>query len=196
MKFHLLIILTLVLSSSVFGQDKPACNLSLKEAPTVRGLKLGMTLKQVEDLVGERLTLDNKPTSVSEAKTRTTINVGEKQALLVKFKGANFDGVIVLQLWFFNDILSGFEIMSRNPNAKWENSSKFIDYVSTTFKLPRNGWKEVYPNSVLSCKEFSLGANLSGWGDSLETLLITNSIIADRLKKLANETYLKGLKKQ
>src|SRR5215203_1825235 len=104
----LLPLFILILAVSVIGQTKP-CDLTLKDVPTLRGLKLGMTIDEVNKLLQINMSLADEQTQFvdigRDEQNQASVNfksadIGEKTFATSRFKSPNFEGVKKLALSF------------------------------------------------------------------------------------------------
>ena len=131
------LILLLLLPIAFAAQTKP-CTLELKDAPAIRGLRLGMPRVEAQK------------TFPGEA----TMVLIQKEALQ---KTPGFEGVDLLSLSFISDRLA--EISVLYEQITWRDSQEFASRLSETMGLPAESWIHSHLNSSgLICKEFTVTA--------------------------------------
>lgn len=174
MKILRLIVLCLLFCGAAIGQ----CDLTLKDAPAIRGLKFGMSGDQVIATIGKPLkTLD--PDANNWA-----YNPGMQ---LTDVKG--LDGITLLSLSFYNGKLFNITV-DYNPQITWKDAREFSQAISPSLKLPTNGWKFDDMNSrraEMVCKEFNIVIDTSAFGILIATDLVAEQKRRDDEKTRAGE---------
>jgi len=144
-------------AACVFGQAHPApCALDLDQAPTVRGLKLGMTSGEVQskgfDWVGGILTPDK---------------FGVRSATVLFSQNQDLKGVLAVQLEFVDETLASIHIQYEQQADIFPTGDKFAEQIKQTLRLPSVGWTPVGTESYsalkgqkLTCHGFTLTAGL------------------------------------
>lgn len=155
--FHLLF----VLSVSAQVQSSPLdelqklqltgnnpCNLTLKESPVIRGLKLGMTKQEVEKVIpsDSGIKLDDFVNYL----TTTQIS---------KIKG--FETMTSLDITFMPESIKSdiyrtksLAFKYKNDVAEWDSVSEFAENLSNNLNLPFGAWVFSNHKGVMICKDF------------------------------------------
>lgn len=141
MKITLFCLLT-VFSVSIFGQTK-TCNLALKDAPTIRGLKLEMPKQAVEKIL---------PT-VKLSNFLNYLNSSE----LSKEKG--FESLKSLDIVFSeNYSVSRLTFTYKDEVANWDSVIEFAESLSKNLNLPNEAWLFVGNKAEMKCTGFNVTA--------------------------------------
>lgn len=126
------------------------CDLTLANAPAIRGLKLGMSRSDADKIIPlDRVTILNS----------SDIRAYPKQGSAV-----GFENVLQVAARFVEDKLYNLEIEYDTDAIKWKNAKDFAENLSANFNLPARFWKYDAKNPVLSemrCREFSIKINSS-----------------------------------
>lgn len=121
------------------------CDLTMKDAPVIRGLKLGMSREEADRIIP----LDRVRYLDSSAIT----------AYPQYSKSAGFENVYQVSAQFFEEKLSTLEIVY-DPNAiKWKDAKEFAENLAQNFNIPYRFWKfNVKQPSVseMRCRDFSI----------------------------------------
>lgn len=121
------------------------CDLTMKDAPVIRGLKLGMAREEADRIIP----LDRVRYLDSSAIT----------AYPQFSKSAGFENVYQVSAEFFEEKLSTLEIVY-DPNAvKWKDAKEFAENLAQNFNVPYRFWKfNVKEPSVseMRCRDFSI----------------------------------------
>ena len=135
----------------------PRCLLSLKQSPTIRGFRLGMSIDEVkrrfttgfENARADRLGVIS--VQLPEAGVRWSS---------VAVNPTEFDGVFQLGFVFFDErlIQISYQYM---PDARWRDISQFLDVLSPSLNLNQQLWDVTSTyNATLACDGFSMKAGL------------------------------------
>lgn len=124
------------------------CSLELKDAPTIRGLSLGMALSEF---------LKMFPSATENTVSRR--NVGAISYDVNQEENPNFtDSDVKFNfVWFVDDKLSSLGFVY--PNYEPTSITDFVRQAATKLKLPLVGWKNYDGLSnpqVLKCKDFDV----------------------------------------
>lgn len=146
--------------------EAPSCNLSLAQAPAIRGLRLGMTLEELSELfpgvsLNElKLSVERDAGYPSFGNTNYGFRGGQHKDRLeenMRFEVNLFDGrVRGYRIYYrFNNQTSYGQIYS---------NEKMIDKLVESLKLPpKESWKSEYPGRIfLRCQGFQLVADFQG----------------------------------
>jgi hypothetical protein len=145
MKLFLLPLLAAVFCSPYAAQE--TCSLTLKDAPTLQNLRLGMPPEEVQTVFGRALKI-----KIKKKGWRVFFqNYIENPAPPV------LSGVRALYLRFFEGRLYQIEIFYENrPEIK--TIEDFENYLETTLKLP-DLWRDERGRQTIRCVDFSLFAD-------------------------------------
>ncbi|CAN5271977.1 hypothetical protein BH20ACI1_BH20ACI1_07430 [soil metagenome] len=143
MKIIFLIIILLVSSASAQTQN---CSLTIADAPTLLGLRLGMSPNEAKTVFGGKLKIKVK-------KEGTFF-----QNYIDKNPPPFLPNVRALYLRFFEAKLYQIEIFYK-PQIEKQTLAEFIDRLDTRLNLPSNLWTNEYGQATLNCNTFSLVAD-------------------------------------
>lgn len=139
---------TPVVKPSPVAKIKPSptpsqCDLTLKDAPVIRGLRLGMTRDEADVVIpADRVTIINSSDIVSYP----------------QFSNARgFESVYQISAQFSEDRLSAFDIIYDADDVKLKNAKEFAAALSKDLKLSPGFWKYNARNLAVAempCKEF------------------------------------------
>jgi hypothetical protein len=122
-----------------------SCDLALSEAPSIRGLRLGMTRDEADGIIpGNRITI---------------VNSSDIVAYPQYSNARGFENVYQISAEFFDNRLSALEIVYDPDNVKWKSAKEFAQSLSENFKLSPNFWKYDARNSSfaeMQCREFAI----------------------------------------
>lgn len=121
------------------------CDLTLKDAPVIRGLRLGMTREEADRVIP----LDRVRYLDSSAIT----------AYPQYGKTAGFENVYQISAQFSEEKLSVLEIVY-DPNAvNWKDAHEYAENLSQNFNIPFRFWKFNQKDTAVSdirCRDFSI----------------------------------------
>ncbi|MDQ3747958.1 MAG: hypothetical protein M3367_02920 [Acidobacteriota bacterium] len=181
MKILLLLVLIFAFCLNTYNQTtKKSCELVLKDAPVLRGLKLGMSEREVLSFFGvERIgelvifTTDRQVDYGYE-----TITVSKE----VFKKREEFRKVDKLKISLFNKKLFQIDIRYLQDEVRFENPKQFAENLSSNFTLPLQAWNysenDTFSGNLL-CKEFELKIS-PVFNEIILTDLITKNSIANQ----------------
>ena len=133
-----LFLLWLVIAGN--GQTK-LCNLTLKDSPTIRGIKLGMTKQQFAQRIGR-----------SSVGNFVFLYKNDLERL------EDFENVAELNALFNSqNILDSFVVKYDEEAVRWADAKEFARNLSNNFKLPLAAWNYFSTENreaVLNCKDF------------------------------------------
>jgi hypothetical protein len=157
---YLLPLVVLTSSSVVFAQTKPAsCDLTIKDSPAIRNIRLGMPEKDVKKI---RLWLDSKKKKTRPRKVPDT---------------SKFEGLVDGSFDFYNGRLYRFELFY-DRSIRWKGPEEFADAITPALKLPSESWAfERGVEGRIHCKEFKVEIN-----SSLNSLKLTDTIAEATIK--------------
>ncbi|HXG64456.1 MAG TPA: hypothetical protein VNO70_05070 [Blastocatellia bacterium] len=169
MKSLLLVAFVLTMAVEASGQTagtaaaEPECELTIKQSPTIRGIRLGMTLEEA---------LDQFPGIKESGLSQSTDKFGLSSARILadqypdkeRLKGVQF---IYLQL--FDNRIFSFSVHYAGP--EWRGVDEFISRLSGPLKLPAaNHWEPYHSSShqkTLNCQGWKITASTSGSSSSI-----------------------------
>ena len=136
----------------VQAQDK-RCELTAEQSPSLRGLRLGMPVDEVEQLLKQVRGAVAPSHSAAEEKRgllRVSIYPIAGQTNLT------FINVAVAKLEFMNERVTAIGLHF-DGGAPWATVDEFVDTVAETFALP-SGWKARHSSGErrLDCRGFNL----------------------------------------
>ncbi len=204
MKINFLLVwaMAIALTSSVLGQPSPTpkpmatpppkpmatpvnlkepaakCDLGIEMAPALRGITLGMTEKEVADVLGAEIKFEPD----SDGYTRSTLVIAKR---IPGFEGVNF---IEIKTYFgkISEINFGYELEFKSLN-------EFLDNFSPKLGLPREAWHGNYLESQMVCKDFEMKASTYALPKLvMSDLAAVKAITAAKIK--ANEDKKKAFK--
>lgn len=186
-----------ILSFSVFSQAP--CTLTLKDAPALRGIQLGMTVEDVSALLGETITLTDELTQIYTKREKNeiptvykTIDVGVKEFKTEKFKSGNFEGVNSIDLSFYKGSLYSIRIQYSGKYTRWKDVNEFAEYLSEKLSLPKESWNK----GRLECSEFSLWISVYDFGGFDSNIFLTNPTVASKIYSTAEQALKDQEEKQ
>lgn len=151
------------------------CNLTDATAPSVRGLRLGMTTQQLLALFPGITKKKEMKDAIEKAKSATGI-----EAVYLGFEPATdgdaqqFAGVESVSAGLYKARVVDFSV--QYSGATWRAIDEWVAKVSEALKLPgkdewATGWNE-HPNKVLRCDGIEIEAGIQGGGASIR---VTNT---------------------
>lgn len=160
------------------------CNLTEATAPSVRGLRLGMTTQQLLAVFPDITKKKEMKDAIEKAKSATGL-----EAVYLGFDPATdgdaqqFAGVESVSAGLVRARVVDFTI--QYIGATWRTIDEWVAKVSEALKLPgkgdwATGWSE-YPNKVLRCDGIEIEAGIQGGGASM---------------RVTNTGYLKAIEEQ
>lgn len=187
-------------ASSQASISKPfqaRCSLSEATAPSVRGLKLGMSTQQLLALFPGSSKRKEMRDAIDRAKSAT----GVEAAYLV-FDAATdgdpkiFEGVESVSVALYQARLMDFTL--QYANATWPSIDSWITKLSETLKLPGpQGWTmgpNEAPNKILRCDGVMIEAVMQGGGASVRVANSTLLKEMDDRAKAAEEKRRREMK--
>jgi LysM repeat protein len=154
------------------------CSLSVKYAPTIRGLKVGMDKSQVVGILGSSgLRIVPLMSSLTES-----------ILIYLPTLNAHLKGIESLQLKFFRDSLYEISINYEKAGIEWRDGYEYSLILAEKLKLPQNAWSSYGMGANIKCKGFSLGALADRNGSSY--LRLTHDALAAASKAAANQALI------
>jgi hypothetical protein len=146
------------------------CNLTEATAPSVRGLRLGMTTQQLLAVFPGITKKKEMKDAIEKAKSATGV-----EAVYLGFDPATdgdakqFAGVESVAAAVVRGRVVDFTI--QYGGATWRTIDEWVEKVSETLKLPgKNDWAtgpNEHPNKVLRCDGIEIEAGIQGGGASI-----------------------------
>ncbi len=146
------------------------CNLTAANSPTVRDIRLGMSLQQVLALFPASNKRKEMKGELEKAK-ETTSNEIVYLAFDPATDGSSerFSGVDSTLIGIYKGQVVDFNVSYVGPT--WKSVEEWIEKLSQTFGLPKaNGWvigPNENPNKILKCKGVEIEARIQGGGASI-----------------------------
>lgn len=215
-------IFILLFALSVAGQQIEyitgynACYSTGKNEPAIRGLKLGMTVAEVEDILKLKIVLESEKTYIFSDNFRASdkaneVDVGVKGfffpsiSLIDTPLSANTSasktptqasktptqlyGVEYLSLLFFDGSLYRIYVNYHEETFRWLDEKEFAAFLSEKFNFPKESWK-----SFSNCDDLEISVTVvDGQGTIRLTDEKTSKIITAKAKKVLDEKK-KGFK--
>lgn len=142
--------------------DSSGCTLTLAQSPTIRGLKLGMSVDQLFTLIPAAREKSDVTNALGSAQGPPNYGVASFALIRNDFpKGDQFAGVDLLYIGLFDNHVTLFSVRYINYPAgpRWPEIDELIVKVAETFGLPGlNLWKsDTSPNlKILRCNGFEV----------------------------------------
>jgi hypothetical protein len=154
------------------------CELTLSDAPTVRGIRFEMSKEEAENTLGIKM-LNNSTLSEDREIGLETLTFFRN---LVNKYPTQLDGLEFIELKFFGNKLYSF-VLSFDSASKWENITDFTAWLSTEIKLPQNWRTESSSLARMNCLDFAATANIY----FLPEVSLTNVRTAREIESRRNE---------
>lgn len=170
-------------TTSTIANKVTKCDLLLKDAPVLRGLRLGMT---EEELINFFEVSDKKDLVYSYKRDSAVIDNYIEVSSIVFKKRKDYEDVYKLQLFFFDKKIYRIWFSYSTNSVSFDNAQQFAKRISETFDLPFTAWEyRDKINGELPCKEFQIGIRSS----SNELILVdkmAEQMIEDREEQKRN----------
>jgi len=149
-------------------ENAPVCNLSLSEAPVIRGIRLGMKpdewLKLFPGSAQDekiKAILDQPPRFPNYGSNSITFTLPSGSGEFRYLPREEFLGVNYVMLHLIDNNIGGFEVLyaqSSSGGNPWDDVSQLAIIFSKTFKLPDiSVWRKENPQrAMLECSGFEL----------------------------------------
>jgi hypothetical protein len=200
MKIFARLFLLAVLTAGCVGQIF-SCALTLKDAPELRGLRLGMSVEEINSILQINMAFSEEETNFTINENNLPIfkqaNIGEKKFETSRLKDGNFEGVKKLTLSFFENKLISMRLIYSASYVEWKDSADFQRYLSEKLKLPKESWSE----KGMHCKEFYVGTDvyntrMYGYEEKDSAISLVNSLMILKMDELAKQKYMENQKNQ
>ena len=165
--FLFTLVFTLTCCLTAAAQNK-ACTLKLSQAPEIRGLRLGMEIKQVLSFLPQ---LDIKPAD-EFGYSHTSFSFS--QMTDEELKRLKFDrkGISYIGLDFLDGKLISL-LVAYDDTVRWASLDEFVSKLNASFNLP-GAWQSNDSDKGLTCDGFEIRASLAGNTGSLSLFDITS----------------------
>ena len=188
----------MVLTVSAYSQTSGGrCSLTAASAPSVRGLKLGMTADELLALFPAAAKRNDTIEAVKKAKAATAGEV-----VYLSFNPAidsgkeQFAGVESVGAGLLNNRVSDFSVVY--GGASWTNIDDWIAKLAEAFKLPAaEAWAigpSETPNKVLRCDQMSIEAAIQGGSAAIRVLNTGSQKAMQDRTKAAEEKQRREIK--
>ncbi|HEY0426663.1 MAG TPA: hypothetical protein VGC76_02550 [Pyrinomonadaceae bacterium] len=151
-----------VAKTNPVSKPKPTpaqCDLALNDSPSIRGLRLGMTRDEADEIIpGDRITIINSSDIISYPHYS---------------RARGFENIYQISARFFDDRLSALEVVYEEADVKWKNAKEFAENLSSNFKLSPVFWKYNTRDAAfaeMQCKDFSIKIDSSANEISLQKI--------------------------
>lgn len=171
MKISLVLLLTLAtIVPKCWAGDKK-CTYSASSLPAVRGLRLGMSVEELEARYkGLRVPLPNSNgyaevvLFVEVTESKPDVSPGRGIAVIKRQSFPEWVGVEKMILSFVDARLSDFTILYTAGEPDWRSSEEFAASVTASFGIPLKSWKKwgVYA-MYLECAGFRVEAKVENY---------------------------------
>lgn len=144
----LLIAFLIFFTAPVFGQK--SCDLTLKDSPEIRGLKLEMSKQDVEKII--------LPSSGIKISNFSNTLTNSQLSKLKGFENVDSLDIMFLRESFDSDIyrVSTLVFRYKADNVKWDSVIEFAENISDKLKLPSESWKFSDYQGNMICKDFQI----------------------------------------
>jgi hypothetical protein len=171
---------TATLTMTALGQTQnqpeiaPICNLSLSQAPVIRGIRLGMKpdewLKLFPGSAQDekiKAILDEPPKHPRYGVKDITFFPSNSQNQFNYLPKEEFSGINSVSLTLFDNQIIGISISyAHYPDIgnPWDDVAQLITIFSETFNLPQvSAWNKTIERAVLKCAGFELILDVNNW---------------------------------
>src|SRR5262245_28567750 len=175
-----ILLFTATLTITAFSQTQnqpenaPVCNLSLSQAPVIRGIRLGMKpdewLKLFPGSAQDeqiKVILNEPPLYPSYGVKEITLYQAFSQNSFSYLSREEFSGINSVSLTLFDNQIIAFRIRyTAYPGADspWDNVAQLIPIFSETFNLPQvSAWKNYGDRAELKCNGFEFVLFAGNW---------------------------------
>jgi len=147
--------LTLTFVFFVFWQNSNAqtCQLSISNFPAVQGLRLGMTVEDLENIVGAPISLKNSEETIYKSADGSAsrsyskeelgkVDIGAKYYYYSAAGGGNpnFEGISSIGIKFYKDVAISIAIWYLNKGSVWTSAKEFSYLLSDRLNIPKSIW--------------------------------------------------------
>lgn len=184
MKTIVCLITILIMGLSISGQATPKrmstppkiskptpvkCEMTLDQAPVIRGLKLGMEEKEASAI------LSGKAEWKYNAEDDTSTAIAMPISLLDGSYLPGFDGVSFVHLASYYTKIYQIQLMY---GMKWESINEFVDNFSPKLGVPRAAWQRHVLGAEMPCKGFHI---VLMWSPQSSDLQLTNDLVVEQI---------------
>ncbi len=180
-----LIFIFAIANLPLIGQTLPKpCYITKTDAPSLRGLRLGMTPQRSGIELGTKINLEEHKIEF------TDLSIDEVKEYRYysapKISSTSFNGINSLRLSFFKDALYEIYVNYEKPEKPWKDAKELLDYLGDKYNLPSDSWFE---SRYMRCNGFSFSATLDKKGEV--TIFLTdsgvNTIVNNKEEQLKSE---------
>ena len=132
-------------------EETKKCELALRDAPSIRDLKLGMPEDEIVTLFSIKRDYIIRDTD-TEGVSSANIFINSPNGLYRS--PPSFNGINWLSFKTYLGRIFSFEVSYEPTEIKFENNMQFAQNISNTFKLPLESWDFKGYEGKLICKEF------------------------------------------
>lgn len=171
MKIFVVMLLALVILEPKGWAGDKKCTLPVSSLSAMRGLRLGMSVEELEaHYKGLRVPLPN-PNGYTEVvlfveitKSKPDVSPGRGIAMIKRQSFPEWVGVEKMVLSFLDGRLSDFTILYTAGEPDWRSSEEFAASVTASFVIPLKSWKKwgVYA-TYLECAGFRIEAKVENY---------------------------------
>ena len=167
------------------GQEKQTCTLNMTSAPSIKGLKLGMTADEVVAVF---------PGSKDDPEVRSILSrpptqFGGSELAIRPDKYANkaeFKDISRITFSLLDGRVSGLSVHYNGP--AWPHVDKFVEKLGPELNLPPAEQWEAYVGQeaqlkTLTCADFSIRVNAAGEGGNLNYVSLKDLEAEKKLKE-------------
>lgn len=168
-----------------------ACNLLPKNAPALRGIRLGMTSEAVIKLIGKPLSVYESETAFSDGEEIRSIKIGKSTSYYLSERAKRvsaLDGVSAIILRYFNNSLYDIFFSYTNGGFDWKNGMEYSLILSEKLGLPKGAWSISGDFASINCKGFTVYGSVKKDGTS--TLTLRNDIVEKEMKVRAKQAWI------
>ena len=171
------------------------CTLTPEQSPEIRGVRLGMTTEQLQNMFPEEGNLETLNNAIAMAKQAQAYGASSAD-LRPDRKTANprFAGLDHITVRLLDDRVITFHVMY-SP-TEWNSVGQFLARLSEAFRLPRASWELGDESGFLKCNGFRVEAWASK-NSTHSTVSVRNTsvdnVVEDR-KEAAREKVRQAFK--
>jgi len=178
-------------NSGIVYRPSSPCTLTPQSAPSLRGLRLGMTYKQVVALYGP--IFSPLTASISRKKgifVYATIPGIESFYYMARpgRKISQFDGIHSILILIYDDSVFRVALNYQDGDLLWKDSYEFASLLSEKLGLPKDSWvKGITGYENLKCNGFEMLATASR---NAAAVYMTNTTVVREIERKRYQTLL------
>ena len=150
---RLIALLTLFAASLPCVAQSNPCSLKERDAPEVRGFKLGLPFNEVRKSLPYKITAQREVDELGARKVDISVDLRVDREFSAPWT-QRFEGVEGVSLIFLDDALAFFELRY-DSSTKWNDPLEFTAAIASSLKLPKKGWRGRMP-TFLDCDGFTV----------------------------------------